>query len=130
MNDTYGHPEGDRVLRELSEFLSQVMRKEDIVARLGGDEFAIFAPGLGPGPAMDRILEHLARGPFAADRAVDATDSSEEPEAPKAAPSLSIGAASCLNPPVEFKNLYEIADSALYEAKRAGKAQYRLFVME
>ncbi len=130
VNDTYGHPEGDRVLRELSEFISQVMRKEDIVARLGGDEFAIFAPGLGPGPAMDRILEHLARGPFAADRAVDATDSSEEPEAPKAAPSLSIGAASCLNPPVEFKNLYEVADSALYEAKRAGKAQYRLFIME
>ena len=46
VNDTYGHPEGDYVLKKLAIFLSQVMRKEDIVARIGGDEFLIFAPGL------------------------------------------------------------------------------------
>lgn len=63
VNDTYGHPEGDYVLKKLAIFLSQVMRKEDIVARIGGDEFLIFAPGLATGPAAERVLEHLARGP-------------------------------------------------------------------
>ena len=75
MNDTYGHPEGDYVLKKLAIFLSQVMRKEDIVARIGGDEFLIFAPGLGDsGPAAERVLEHLARGPFAGQRATDEVD--------------------------------------------------------
>lgn len=50
VNDSYGHPEGDYVLKRLAIFLSQVMRKEDIVARIGGDEFLIFAPGTGLGP--------------------------------------------------------------------------------
>lgn len=130
VNDNYGHPEGDRVLRELSEFFSQVMRKEDVVARLGGDEFAIFAPGLGPGPALERVLDHLARGPFATGRATDDQTEAEEAESPKSAPTLSIGAVSCVHHPVEFKDLYEKADEVLYEAKNAGKAVYKLTVMD
>lgn len=133
VNDTYGHPEGDRVLKELGVFLGQVMRKEDVVARMGGDEFAIFAAGLGPGPAIDRILEHLARGPFAATRATDGKDveaAGAEGEPRLASPSLSIGAVCCLNPPVTFEELYEAADEILYDAKKAGKAQYQLRVIE
>ena len=47
VNDTYGHPEGDYVLKKLAIFLSQVMRKEDIVARIGGRRVPHFCPGLG-----------------------------------------------------------------------------------
>lgn len=132
VNDTYGHPEGDRVLKELGAFLRQVMRKEDVVARMGGDEFAIFAAGLGPGPAIDRILEHLARGPFATTRATDgsAVEASGEEEPRLASPSISIGAVCCLNPPIAFEELYEAADETLYQAKDAGKAQYQLRVIE
>lgn len=122
VNDTYGHPEGDYVLKVLAQFLTQVMRKEDVVARLGGDEFAIFAPGLGPGPAMDRILEHLARGPFATQRATDG-------DVHRAEPTISIGAACCLTPPIDFDLLYEAADSTLYSAKEAGKARYSVTVI-
>ena len=132
VNDTYGHPEGDRVLKELGAFLGQVMRKEDVVARMGGDEFAIFAAGLGPGPAIDRILEHLSRGPFATTRATDgsAPEQVSEEELRQASPTISIGAVCCLNPPIAFEKLYEAADETLYTAKDAGKAQYQLRVIE
>ncbi len=102
MNDAYGHPEGDYVLKKLAIFLSQVMRKEDIVARIGGDEFLIFAPGLAAGPAADRVLEHLARGPFAGQRATDEVVDS----AYHAAPTISVGAACRLTPPMPFEVLY------------------------
>lgn len=126
VNDTYGHVEGDAVLKELAFFLTQVMRKEDVVARLGGDEFLIFAPGLAAGPATDRILEHLVRGPYAAQRATDAAARAAREAQRRATPTISIGAACCLTPPMPFEALYAVADSTLYQAKEAGKAQYRL----
>lgn len=129
VNDTYGHLEGDAVLKELASFFTQVMRKEDIVARVGGDEFLIFAPGLASGPAADRILEHLARGPFAAQRATDEPTRVAQASHLHAAPSVSIGAACCVTPPIPFEALYAVADSTLYQAKEAGKAQYRLTVI-
>ncbi len=42
INDTYGHDEGDRVLRAFAHFLLRLHRSEDILVRLGGDEFALF----------------------------------------------------------------------------------------
>ena len=44
INDTFGHPVGDLVLKELSMLLSGCLRKGDVLARLGGDEFAILLP--------------------------------------------------------------------------------------
>ncbi len=133
VNDTYGHIEGDRVLKELATFLTKVMRKEDVVARMGGDEFLVFAAGLEPGPAADRILDHLERGPFAAQRATDPQCEAEH-ECPAdenhAAPTLSIGAACCMKPPIEFEQLYAAADEALYEAKNKGKSCYQMRVVE
>lgn len=135
VNDTYGHPEGDRVLKDLATFLSQVMRSEDVVARIGGDEFIVFAPGLEPGPAMERVLTHLTRGPFASSRAADdepAEDGSiNEGALPNlASPSISVGAACCMKPPMDYDDLYAVADDALYQAKAAGKADYKLTVIE
>jgi diguanylate cyclase (GGDEF)-like protein len=43
INDTYGHPEGDRALRALGKVLQKTFRRSDVVARIGGDEFAILA---------------------------------------------------------------------------------------
>ncbi len=129
VNDTYGHLAGDAVLKELAAFLSQVMRKEDVVARMGGDEFLIFAPGLAAGPATDRVLEHLARGPFATQRATDEAAKAAGSMAAHATPTISIGAACCLTPPMPFEELYAVADSTLYQAKEAGKAQYCLTVI-
>ncbi len=117
VNDTYGHPEGDRVLKELAEFLTNVMRHEDVVARLGGDEFAIFAKGLKDGAPLKRITEHLTRGPFATQRQTD----DGKPVGP--VPSISIGAVHSEGGPLTFEEVYAQADAALYEAKQKGKAQ-------
>lgn len=119
VNDGFGHPEGDRVLREIAAFLSRHMRKDDVVARLGGDEFAIFAGGLGPGAALDRVLAQLSGGIYAqggrpADMPADLH------------PSITIGAVACTRYPVTFDDLYQVADEALYVAKRAGKSQAAL----
>jgi diguanylate cyclase (GGDEF)-like protein len=43
INDTYGHPEGDQVLREVARLLKSTFRESDVIARIGGDEFAVMA---------------------------------------------------------------------------------------
>ena len=115
----FGHPEGDRVLQEIASFLGRHMRRDDVVARLGGDEFAIFAAGLGPGPALDRVLTQLSGGIYAR---------GGRPEDMPAGlnPSITIGAVACTRNPVTFDELYQVADEALYVAKRAGKSQATL----
>ena len=119
VNDGFGHPEGDRVLQEIASFLGRHMRRDDVVARLGGDEFAIFAAGLGPGPALDRVLTQLSGGIYAR---------GGRPEDMPAGlnPSITIGAVACTRNPVTFDELYQVADEALYVAKRAGKSQATL----
>lgn len=88
VNDGFGHPEGDRVLQEIAAFLSRNMRKDDVVARLGGDEFAVFAAGLVPGPALDRVLSQLSGGIYATTpRPADMPEGLH--------PSITIGAVAC-----------------------------------
>ncbi len=119
VNDGFGHPEGDRVLQEIAKFLQKTVRRDDLVVRLGGDEFAIFAEGLGPGPALDGVLGRLSGGIYA--KGGRPADMPAELK-----PSITVGAVACTRHPVTFDELYQMADEALYVAKRAGKGRFAL----
>jgi diguanylate cyclase (GGDEF)-like protein len=111
INDTYGHPVGDRVLRGVAEILRHDLRESDLAGRTGGDEFAACLvhsdPAVGPRFSA-RLQQRVAE--LSTDRGLP--------------PHLSISAG-CAHVPVDATNaeaLFELADARLYEAKRARKA--------
>jgi diguanylate cyclase (GGDEF)-like protein len=58
INDTHGHPAGDRVLKSLTDLLGQRLRKTDVVGRLGGDEFGVILPHVSIAAAT-RLMDEL-----------------------------------------------------------------------
>ena len=67
VNDRFGHPAGDALLKEIAHLLAQSVRAVDIVARYGGEEFAIVLPGTDLSQAMilaERVREAIARHKF------------------------------------------------------------------
>lgn len=110
INDTYGHPTGDRVIKSLSRLLSQRLRKSDSLGRYGGEEFAIIFPETSIADASE-IVEDL-RFKF--------SQISHNHENQTFNCSLSAGLAA--TPPfVELNPLIQAADDALYQAKEAGR---------
>jgi diguanylate cyclase (GGDEF)-like protein len=109
VNDTYGHPIGDRVLRSLSMFLKQRLRKTDHIGRYGGEEFAIIFPDTSVEDARNVLNE--IRGRFgelqqpAGDRDFNVT--------------FSAGVAGWQGE--SSQSLCERADQALYRAKDEGR---------
>lgn len=103
INDTYGHPAGDRLLCELTEQLSANLRDEDVLYRIGGDEFAAILVDTSPAEAAG-----------VAQRLVDA--------ARRVRTTVSIGMAMLGDDgPAGARHS---ADQALYEAKAAGRDQF------
>lgn len=111
INDTYGHPAGDEVLREVSRIISETIRSVDIPARYGGEEFAALLPGTNHGGAL-KMAERL-RGTIAKKRF-----RIEEKELRL---SVSIGASTSPHDAGTKEELVEKADKALYYAKRNGR---------
>ncbi|MEO8362152.1 MAG: diguanylate cyclase [Vicinamibacteria bacterium] len=112
INDTYGHPVGDRVLATFGEALRAVARQNDTVCRYGGEEFAVLIGGGPPSIAprlFDRTVEELARLWKAAD-----------PPFAFDAPKFSVGGAAVPGDSRISHELLSIADSRLYESKGAG----------
>jgi diguanylate cyclase (GGDEF)-like protein len=108
INDTLGHPEGDRVLRSLAVLLRETLRASDLAGRMGGDEFAacllegdVEAAGRFLSRLMDRIDELRARGELPAGF------------------SLSPGVAHFPSDGVASETLFRLADARLYEVKRS-----------
>ena len=110
VNDTFGHPTGDRVLKSLSHLLRQRLRRTDIIGRYGGEEFAVILPNTSCESAFN-ILDEL-RASFAEiiHRSEDASFSV----------TFSCGIAS--SPPItDLSELSALADRALYKAKHNGR---------
>ncbi|SFZ78958.1 GGDEF domain-containing response regulator [Chitinimonas taiwanensis] len=110
VNDNYGHPVGDQIIRSLAWLLKQRLRKTDIVGRYGGEEFMVALPGASSAQALqvlDRIRHDFAqiRHPFGGSW-FNTTFSCGIASFPH----ISHGEA-----------LVKAADEALYQAKRAGR---------
>ncbi|MCW5624336.1 MAG: GGDEF domain-containing protein, partial [Burkholderiales bacterium] len=110
VNDQYGHPVGDRVLKNLSRFLRQNLRKSDVVGRYGGEEFAVILTDT-DGPAALAVLDKLC---------ADFAKLEHDSEKGRFTVTFSAGVATMagLKSPRE---LVLAADRALYEAKRGGR---------
>lgn len=114
VNDTYGHPAGDAVLRHVAALLADTVRSTDLVGRLGGEEFIVLLPGT-PGDAA-RFLAEKLRYRIAANPAVWQDLMIQT--------NVSIGLSSTTaEHPCGFESLYSDADTALYKAKERGRNQ-------
>jgi len=111
INDSYGHPVGDRVLTAFVEFLRARIRRSDTLARYGGEEFGVILPGAALRPALRkarRMNEELARSDWAVDLAT------------KLKFTASMGVAAW-QPGEGASGLVERVDRALYRAKHEGR---------
>jgi len=111
-NDTYGHPSGDEVLRQLARVLGDTRRANDVVARYGGEEFAVIlvdTPKFTAAKVAERVRERIYDNDF----------SEAAPRAGRL--SVSIGVATFPDDGTDAEALVRSADTALYAAKRAGR---------
>ena len=116
LNDTLGHRAGDEMLAFTGELIQQCLRTDDCAIRYGGDEFLLLLPGVAIEQAQTvagRIIALFAQRA----RLLDV----------KKKPSMSAGVASQMNnEPASSKEIIELADQALYEAKQSGKNTVRM----
>ena len=112
INDSFGHLEGDRLLREFTARLKDVCRGYDYVARMGGDEFVITAPGLNPEAATEKA-ERLNQAAIEAGRHVCGRD----------VITLSVGLAYCPEDGFDVERLLAEADRRMYSMKQIHHAE-------
>lgn len=111
-NDTYGHQQGDIVLRELAQVLQGSIRSCDVLARYGGEEFAIIMPDC-PKKVCANAAERLRK-------AIETHDISGQEEVLKV--TISMGVSSVKEDKIETPaELISGADQALYRAKENGR---------
>jgi diguanylate cyclase (GGDEF)-like protein len=111
LNDLYGHPVGDRVLKSFAEVLRASIRKHDSAGRYGGEEFALLMPNTDKDTGArvaERVRRELeARGVQVDGKRIDVT--------------ISGGVATYGVDGDDWDTLLSAADTALYEAKNAGR---------
>ena len=120
INDTLGHPVGDKLLKQVSDAIMDSVRTMDIVSRFGGDEFLVLLPETHPDRAAhiaERIRQAVGKIALALD--------SEAPEQ-DVVTSVSIGIASYPQNGHTLEKLVEQVDRALYQAKMKGKNRIQI----
>lgn len=115
VNDSLGHPVGDRLLKNVADRLREVLRSADTVARLGGDEFAVILESIEGADAAAAV----------ADKVIAAVAEPYALGATTARVTTSIGIALFPSDGGDEIELMRSADTALYAAKRSGRNTYR-----
>lgn len=122
INDSLGHPAGDRVLKEIAQRLQAHLRGDDTVARLGGDEFIIILSGLSldgrKAVSHAREIANKIRDTIGMQCRIDDTEL-------HVTASIGISMISCDE--VSGDDLLRFADTAMYEAKREGRNRLEFF---
>lgn len=111
INDTYGHPFGDQVLKNVAAQMAHVVRANDLAARIGGEEFAVLIEGAGEARAVD-VAERLRKS-------IEQINCRFEGEA--VGVTMSIGIVSFPQHTENRDKLLSYADQALYQAKQQGR---------
>lgn len=119
VNDSLGHSVGDALLCAVAERLATVVRKVDSIARLGGDEFILILPGLNASDAADvaRRLVEVCAQPFR----LGGHDLTVTP---------SLGISLYPGDGKDFETLLKNADTAMYQAKQAGRNTFQFYASE
>ncbi len=117
LNDTFGHQYGDKVIKELADYLKASFRHNDIVGRIGGDEFFVFM--------NDIKSEQLIIDKCTAIR--NFFNKVYEKDGKSVKISVSMGIAIYPIHADMFESLYHHADVALYSAKKKGKNNFQFF---
>ena len=117
VNDAHGHAVGDRLLIEVTQRMSEVLRAEDTLARLGGDEFVVLLTDISSERDCTLVL----------DRLLQAVQQPMRIEGLELRVTVSIGVSLFPHDNADADTLMRHADQAMYLAKEAGKNRYQLF---
>ena len=118
VNDSHGHLVGNRTLQDVGVIIKAALRAGDVAARFGGEEFAAFlldADYLQGLVAAERVRRGIEEAVFSA------VSEGADPNAPRFQLTISIGVACFPDDARDPIRLIELADSALYRAKRNGR---------
>ncbi|TQM13976.1 GGDEF domain-containing protein [Pseudonocardia kunmingensis] len=123
VNDTHGHLAGDRVLAAVAGALRGEVREQDLVGRFGGEEFVVMLGGAGPAE-FEAVAERIRR------RVADLRVEMPTPDGPLTVSGLTVSIGGALSPDegADLRTLLQIADTALYAAKRGGRNAVRMGV--
>ena len=117
INDSLGHHYGDKLLQGVAERLSSCLRAEDTVARLGGDEFVVLLGDIASPNAVSTIAQKL----------LDTLAAPIMIEQQQQSVSVSVGISVYPEDGASLRELMSNADSAMYHAKKMGRANYQFF---
>ncbi len=120
INDTHGHEMGDLILKEAAKRLKNCVRDIDLVARFGGDEFIVILNKIKTideiSAFVDRVIKELKQKIVIEGKEYNLT--------------ASIGISVAPDDTIDKNTLIKYADTAMYEAKRAGKDRFRFYKPE
>jgi diguanylate cyclase (GGDEF)-like protein len=134
INDKYGHPTGDAILKKISDMLRQNLRGSDILCRYGGEEFAILlpeTPDKGAHTASERLRMHIHDALFTAEKlriSIDKeTFGNDKGKLINLSVSIGIGYFDGQDKELSPEKLVSRADRALYKAKQNGRNRTELW---